>query len=100
MSNDYWNRKRVTGTDEGNYAGCGGLLAPASLFHLERIYYAPPKYWIIDDLWLTHCIHAYTDYKILPFNVPIKFIEDNKATYRKIKDLKSEFAKEYVLPYI
>jgi glycosyltransferase involved in cell wall biosynthesis len=100
LADDYWTRRRLRGTEIGHYAGAGGLLAPSELFALPELYQAPKEYWIIDDLWLSHCIHAYTDYEIRSFNVPIKFIEDNKATYRSIKQLKSDFTKEYILPYI
>lgn len=100
ISGDYWTRRRIGGSELGHYAGTGGLLAPSEFFSLPELYEAPEEYWIIDDLWLSHCIHAYTDYVIKPFNVPIKFIEDNKATYKSIKPLKSEFTKEYILPYI
>jgi hypothetical protein len=100
IAGDYWTRRRLRGSDIGHYAGAGGLLAPAEFFSLPELYQAPEEYWIIDDLWLSHCVHKYTDYTIMPFNVPIKFLEDNKSTYRSIKQLKSDFAKEYILPYI
>jgi glycosyltransferase involved in cell wall biosynthesis len=100
IAGDYWTRRRLRGDQVGHYAGAGGLLAPSEFFSLPELYQAPKRYWIIDDLWLSHCVHKYTDYVIRPFNVPIKFIEDNKATYRSIKQLKSDFTKEYILPYI
>jgi glycosyltransferase involved in cell wall biosynthesis len=100
IAHDYWNRKRLRGAEKGHYAGTGGLLAPSKLFSLPELYQAPEEYWIIDDLWLSHCVHAHTNYSIQSFNVPIKFIEDHKATYKSIKELKSQFTKEYILPYI
>jgi glycosyltransferase involved in cell wall biosynthesis len=100
VAGDYWTRRRLRGAEIGHYAGTGGLLAPSEFFSLPQLYEAPEEYWIIDDLWLSHCVHKYTDYAIKPFNVPIKFIEDKKATYRSIKQLKSDFTKEYILPYI
>jgi len=100
ISGDYWTRRKLSGSELGHYAGAGGLLAPSEFFTVPELYQAPEEYWIIDDLWMSHCVHAYTDYVIKPFNVPVKFIEDKKATYRSIKQLKSDFTREYILPYI
>jgi glycosyltransferase involved in cell wall biosynthesis len=96
---DYWKRKKLAGKELGQYAGAGGLLAPSGLFMVPELYKCPKEYWIIDDLWMSHCIAAYTDYKIKIFNVSIKFLDDKKATYLKIKPLKSEFTKEFILPF-
>lgn len=96
---DYWKRTKLTGTKDGHYCGGGGLLAPAELFRVPQLYDCPEEYWIIDDLWMSHVILAYTDYKIRIFSVRAKVIEDSKATWRKVKQLKSEFAAKYILPY-
>jgi hypothetical protein len=98
---NYWDRSRLKGSSTGDYSGMGGCLAPAKFWELPEIYEAPKQYWIIDDLWISHCILKYTDYHIMPLNVQIKFIasEGTKATYRKIKPLKTEFHKQYIIPY-
>ena len=98
---DYWKRKRIRGSETGDYAGTGGMLSPAELWDIKQIYEAPEQYWIIDDLWLTHCILKYSSYAIKPLNVSMGFIqsEGTKATYKKIKPLKSEFHREYIIPY-
>ena len=96
---DYWDRKKLKGNEFGHYAGAGGLLAPSELFSVPQLYDCPKEYWIIDDLWMSHCIAAYTDYPIRIFNVDVKLLDDRKATYLKIKPLKSEFTKEFILPY-
>ena len=99
IADDYWNRKKLNGQRKGHYAGAGGLLAPSELFDVPQLYQCPPEHWIMDDIWLSHVVLAYTNYDIKIFNVNIKFIEDQKATYKNIKPLKSEMAKKYILPY-
>lgn len=98
---NYWDRRRLRGAQTGDYAGTGGMLTPASFWSLQQIYDAPSQYWIIDDLWICHCILKYTKFDIMPLNVKIEFIpeEGKKATYVKIKPLKTEFHKEYIIPY-
>jgi hypothetical protein len=98
---DYWIRDRLRGDRKGDYAGTGGLLSPIALWRIPEVYQAPEEYWIIDDLWLSYCILRYTDYSIMGLNVQITFYKDEgkKATYLSIKPLKSEFHKEYIIPY-
>jgi len=97
---DYWKRKKLSGQRNGHYCGGGGLLAPIDLFRVPQLYECPEEYWILDDLWMSHVILAHTDYKIRIFPTKAKLLDDHKATYKKIKPLKSEFTKEYILPYL
>ena len=99
IATDYWIRKRLRGSTNGHYCGAGGLLAPADLFRVPQLYQCPKEYWIMDDIWMSHVVLAHTDYKIRFFPTPVNFIDDHKATYKKIKPLKSEMAKKYILPY-
>ena len=99
IATDYWVRKKLRGSTNGHYCGGGGLLAPVDLFQVPQLYECPEEYWILDDLWMSHVILAYTDYKIRFFPTPAKLLDDHKATYKKIKPLKSEFTKQYILPY-
>jgi hypothetical protein len=99
IANDYWVRKRLIGSNNGHYCGAGGLLAPAGLFMVPELYQCPEEYWIMDDIWMSHVVLAHTNYKIRVFATPVKFLDDAKATYKKIKPLKSEMAKKYILPY-
>jgi hypothetical protein len=98
---DYWKRRRLKGSQTGDYAGMGGCLTPIDLWRLEAIYDVPERYMIMDDLWISHCILKYSSYTIKPLNVSITFIpsEGTKATYRKIKTLKSEFHRKHIMPY-
>ena len=99
IADDYWTRKKLHRDQDGHYAGAGGLLAPIDLFRVPQLYECPEEYWIMDDIWLSHVVLAYTKYKIRIFSVPIVFQDDNKATYKKIRDKKSEMAKKYLVPY-
>ena len=98
---DYWMRARLRGNRKGDYAGTGGLLSPIELWYVPEIYEAPEEYWIIDDLWLSHCILKYTNYSIMGLNVGMSFYPDEgkKATYLSIRPLKSAFHREYIIPY-
>lgn len=100
-STDYWTRRRLKGAETGDYAGMGGCLTPAEFWSLPAIYSVPEHFQIIDDLWISHCALKYTDYKIKPLNVAIKFIssEGTKATYKKIRPLKTAFHRDYIMPY-
>jgi hypothetical protein len=100
VATDYWVRKKLTGTKNGHYAGSGGLLAPVDLFKVPELYECPPTYWIMDDIWMSHVILAYTDYKIRFLPIPVRFLDDDKATYKKIRQQKSDMAKKYLIPFI
>lgn len=100
VATDYWVRKKLHGARNGHYAGAGGLLAPAEFFKTPELYECPPTYWIMDDIWMSHVILAYTNYKIRYFPVPVRFLDDDKATYKKIRQQKSDMAKKYLIPFI
>ena len=100
LNTDYWDRVRLTGDMEGHYCGAGGLLAPAELFAIQELYDCPEEYWIMDDIWLSHVILAHTNYRIKNFKILFRFLDDNKATYKKIRQQKSDMAKKYLIPYL
>jgi glycosyltransferase involved in cell wall biosynthesis len=100
IATDYWVRKKLSGTRNGHYAGAGGLLAPAEFFRVPELYECPPDYWIMDDIWMSHVVLAYTDYKIRFLPIPVKMLDDDKATYKKIRQKKSDMAKTYLIPFI
>jgi glycosyltransferase involved in cell wall biosynthesis len=100
LGNDYWVRKKLSGTTNGHYAGAGGLLAPAEFFRVPELYECPPDYWIMDDIWMSHVVLAYTDYKIRYLPIPVRMLDDDKATYKKIRQKKSDMAKTYLIPFI
>lgn len=97
FEDDYWKKVRLVGNEDGNYAGGGGLLCPASLFLDERFFDVPEEYYIIDDLWLSYFILCYTDYKIRLLDTEIQFVYDDKATFPSIIELKREFCDQYIL---
>jgi len=99
IADDYWTRKKLHRDQNGHYAGAGGLLAPIDFFRVPQLYECPEEYWIMDDIWMSHVVLAYTKYKIRIFSVPIVFLDDKKATYKKIREEKREMAKEYLIPY-
>jgi hypothetical protein len=94
---DYWVRRRLRKTQTGNYAGTGGLVAEADFWLLFEMFDAPKKFWIIDDLWVSYAALK-NGYKIKHLDVPISFTNQKNATYTKIRDLKSEFYREYIYP--
>ncbi len=100
LSTDYWVRKKLSGARNGHYAGAGGLLASAEFFREPELYECPPAYWIMDDIWMSHVVLAHTDYKIRFLPIPVRFLDDDKATYKKIRQQKSDMARKYILPYL
>lgn len=96
---DYWQRKKLSGSRAGHYCGGGGLLAPAELFRVPELYECPEEYWVLDDIWMSHVILAYTHYEIRMFPAKVVLLDDHKASYKKLKKQKSEMAAKYILPY-
>ena len=97
--NKIYKKKIKLKNDEiGNYAGTGGLICDSSIFLNEDFFDCPEEYWIIDDLWLSFYLLKYTDYKIKALKTDIKFINDAKATFLKLKQLKQEFSEEFIIP--
>jgi glycosyltransferase involved in cell wall biosynthesis len=99
VADDYWVRKKLHADRRGHYAGAGGLLAPIDFFRVPQLYECPEEYWIVDDIWMSHVVLKYTKYEIRAFKLPVMFMDDNKATYKRIRQKKSDIAKELILPY-
>ena len=97
FDDDYWDKVRLQPEENGNYAGGGGLLCPAKLFLDDKFFDVPEEYYIIDDLWLSHYILRFTDYKIRLLNTDIQFIYDDKATFVGLEELKTNFSNKYIL---
>lgn len=96
FDDDYWDKVRLVDGQDGNYAGGGGLLCPSELFLHDNFFDVPEGYYIIDDLWLSHYILAFTKYKIRLLKTDIQFIYDDKATFVGLEDMKRNFCYEYI----
>jgi hypothetical protein len=94
---DYWDKVRLIEGEEGNYAGTGGLICSAKIFLDDKFFDCPKEYHIIDDLWLSHYILKYTEYKIKILKTDIQFIYDDKATFVGLEDLKRDFSTNYII---
>jgi hypothetical protein len=94
----YKKKIKLEKDEVGNYAGTGGLICSAELFLNDDFFDCPEEYWIVDDLWLSFYLLKYTDYKIKELKTDIKFINDSKATFLKLKELKQEFSEEFIIP--
>ena len=94
---DYWDKVRLVEGEQGNYAGTGGLICSAKIFLDDKFFNCPKEYYIIDDLWLSHYILKYTEYKITLLKTDIQFIYDDKATFIGLEDLKRNFSTNYII---
>jgi hypothetical protein len=94
---DYWVRRRLRKTQTGNYSGCGGFVAKTDFWSLPEMVSPPEKFWIIDDLWSSYAALK-NGYTIQHLEVPISFTNQKNSTYTKIRDLKSQFYREYIYP--
>jgi glycosyltransferase involved in cell wall biosynthesis len=94
----YKKKIKLEKDEVGNYAGTGGLVCDSSIFLNDDFFDCPEEYWIVDDLWLSFYLLKYTDYKIKALKTNIKFINDSKATFLKLKQLKQEFSEEFIIP--
>jgi hypothetical protein len=97
FDDDYWDKVRLVDGEEGNYAGTGGLICSAKIFLDDKFFECPKEYHIIDDLWLSHYILKYTDYKIKLLKTDIQFIYDDKATFVGLEDLKRNFSTNNII---
>lgn len=96
VEGDYWKKIEIGLGEEANYLGGGGLLCNPELFRREDFFACPERYYILDDLWLSYYVANFTDYKMKKLMTHIKFIVDDKATAKGLKDLKSEFSDKYI----
>lgn len=94
---DYWVRNRLRKTRQGNYAGVGGFVAKSEFWSLPEMQNPPEKFWIIDDLWCSY-VALKNGYKIKNLEVAISFTNQKNSTYKKIRELKSEFYREKIYP--
>jgi len=98
VKDDYWKKEELKINKIGNYAGTGGLICPARFFFDEYFFSCPEEFYIIDDLWLSYYILKYTDYNIKLLKTDIEFIKDLKATAMGLKEVKHNFALEFLIP--
>jgi hypothetical protein len=94
---DYWKKVRLKPREIGNYAGTGGLLCSSKIFLDDKLFECPKEYHIIDDLWFSHYILKFTDYKITLLDTQIQFIKDDKATFVNLIDLKRSFSASHIV---
>jgi hypothetical protein len=94
---DYWKKVRLNPKEIGNYAGTGGLVCSSKIFLDDKLFECPEKYHIIDDLWFSHYILKFTDYKITLLDTQIQFIKDDKATFVNLIDLKRSFSASHIV---
>ena len=94
---DYWKKVRLKPREIGNYAGTGGLLCSSKIFLDDKLFECPEEYHIIDDLWFSHYILKFTDYKITLLDTQIQFIKDDKATFVNLIDLKRSFSTSHIV---
>jgi glycosyltransferase involved in cell wall biosynthesis len=94
----YKSKIKLEKDELGNYAGTGGLVCSASIFLDEFFFTCPEQFWIIDDLWLSYYILKYTNLKIKTLNTKITFIIDKKATHLLLKEVKQNFAEQFIIP--
>jgi hypothetical protein len=97
FDDDYWDKVRLVDGEDGNYAGTGGLICSSKIFLDDKFFDCPKEYHIIDDLWLSHYILKFTDYKIRLLKTDIQFIYDDKATFVGLEDLKRDFSSNYII---
>ena len=81
----YHRKVKLEGNELGNYAGPGGLVCSAKVF-------------LGDELWLSYYLLKFTNYKIKTLDTKIHFLKDTKATFLTLKNLKQEFADEFLIP--
>lgn len=97
IEGDYWRKQEVGVGEDTNYVGGGGLMCNAEIFLDEKLFSCPPEYWILDDLWLSYYLLNFTEYKMQKLRTPIKFIVDDKATARGLKQMKRDFSNKYIM---
>lgn len=97
IEGDYWKKHEVNSYEYANYAGGGGLLCNAKIFLDKTFFKCPKEYYILDDLWLSYYALKIANISIKKLNTHIKFIVDEKATAKGLKDVKREFSDKYII---
>jgi hypothetical protein len=94
----YKRKTKIEKEEVGNYAGTGGLVCDISIFLNDDFFDCPEEYWIVDDLWLSFYLLKFTDYKIQTLKTHIRFINDSKSTFLKLKEIKQKFSEKFIIP--
>jgi glycosyltransferase involved in cell wall biosynthesis len=97
IEGDYWRKQEINRKEEANYVGGGGLLCNAKIFLEEKLFSCPEEYYILDDLWISYYIARFTNYKMKKLSTGIRFIVDDKATAKSLKQMKRDFSNKYIM---
>ena|GEM_PF-1669149 len=91
---DYWYRTQVGPGDRAMYAGTGGMVADSTIFCDEGLFDCPPRYWFIEDLWLSHYAETVRGWPIFRSEAEIGMLLDGKDQYHSLVHAKNEFYRE------
>lgn len=90
MKTGYWDRTSVSGNQQANYCGTGGMVLDSSIFLNNELYACPLKYWFVEDLWLS-LFAVNQGWKLRKLAVDITFIEDGNNQYESMLGKKADF---------
>ena len=89
----YWQRTRALPGEPAHYCGTCGMIAPLRIFEDPRIFQCPPKFWFIEDLWLSFVAAHEMNLQLLGSAANIDFTSDglnqvDGLAYRKSRMLR------------
>ena len=91
---DYWYRTQVEPGDRAMYVGTGGMVADAAIFCDDGLFDCPPRYWFMEDLWLSHYAETVCGWRLFRSAAEIGVLLDGKDQYHSLVHAKNEFYRE------
>lgn len=87
----YWRRRQVGPGEPAQYLGTGGMVADSSVFLDDAVFGCPPRYWFVEDLWLSYVARAKLGWSLRRSRAEIGMIFDGKNQLRDLRQTKDEF---------
>ena len=60
------------------YVGTGGMVADTGVFTDDALFACPPRYWFMEDIWLSYYARAVRGWQLYRSSAEIGMIHDEK----------------------
>lgn len=88
--NNYWDKQLLDSGEKADYCGTGGMICPTNVFEREEVFKCPPRFWFIEDLWLSYVADHVLGWRLEKSKTILKIDNDGKDQAGQIIDLKTE----------
>lgn len=87
----YWSRTRLEPGEPATYCGPGGMIIDRRVLADKRLLKCPDKYWMMDDIWLSHLLHHRRRATVRKSSAVVEMTDGKNDTYHGLKSNKVEF---------